>query len=99
MHMKSLLLILPKLRRQLIKGARYVITSCNTLALIDMYNKKPQIMHELEIEFARSSVLLSTAAVRGSENVPPIERDAFDELVRAFVNNVRILVRNTRPPV
>ncbi|KAL5501506.1 CET1 [Sanghuangporus vaninii] len=56
-----------------------------------------QIMHELEVEFARPSVLMSTAAVRGDPNVSPHERDAFDELVRAFVNNVRILVRNTRP--
>lgn len=54
-------------------------------------------MHELEIEFARPAVLLSTAAVRGDPNVSQVERDAFDELVRAFVNNVRILVRNTRP--
>ena len=54
-------------------------------------------MHELEVEFARPSVLMSTAAVRGDPGVSPHERDAFDELVRAFVNNVRILVRNTRP--
>ena len=54
-------------------------------------------MHELEVEFNRPEILLSTAAVRGDMNVPPHERDAFDELVRAFVNNVRILVRNARP--
>ncbi|EJC98104.1 mRNA capping enzyme [Fomitiporia mediterranea MF3/22] len=60
---------------------------------------QPQIMHELEVELARPSVLLSTAAVRGAENAPPLERDAYDELIRAFVNNVRVLVRNTRPPV
>ena len=54
-------------------------------------------MHELEVEFARPSVLISAAALRGNPDVPPLERDAFDELVRAFVNNVRILVRNTRP--
>jgi len=57
----------------------------------------PQTMHELEVEFARSSVLLSTGAVRGDQNVSQQERDAFDELIRAFVNNVRILVRNARP--
>ena len=54
-------------------------------------------MHELEIEFAHSDVLLSSAAVRGDESVSLHERDAFDELVRAFVNNIRILVRNARP--
>ncbi|KAH8114529.1 mRNA capping enzyme [Phellopilus nigrolimitatus] len=59
--------------------------------------EQQQVMHELEIEFARSSVLLATAAVRGDPSVSPVERDAFDELVRAFVNNVRILLRNTRP--
>ncbi|KLO11455.1 mRNA triphosphatase CET1 [Schizopora paradoxa] len=56
-----------------------------------------QTMHELEVEFARPAVLLSTGAVRGDPNVSQQERDAFDELIRAFVNNVRILVRNARP--
>ena len=54
-------------------------------------------MHELEVEFARPEILMQTARVRGDPNVPPHERDAFDELIRAFVNNVRILVRNARP--
>lgn len=54
-------------------------------------------MHELEVEFARPNVLLSAASVRGDPNASTLERDAFDELVRAFVNNVRILVRNARP--
>lgn len=35
--------------------------------------------------------------MRGDPNVNQMERDAFDELIRAFINNVRILVRNTRP--
>jgi hypothetical protein len=35
-----------------------------------------------------------TAARRGDPNVPEHERSAFDELIRAFVNNARILVRN-----
>ncbi|KAI5122797.1 hypothetical protein M0805_000140 [Coniferiporia weirii] len=59
--------------------------------------QQQQVMHELEVEFARSSFLLSTAVVRGDETVSPPERDAFDELIRAFVNNVRILARNTIP--
>jgi len=58
---------------------------------------QPQLMHELEVELARPAILLSTAAVRGDPNVSQHERDAFDELIRAFVNNVRILVRNARP--
>ena len=56
-----------------------------------------QITHELEVEFARPDVLVQAAKVRGNENVPTHEAEAFDELVRAFVNNVRILVRNARP--
>lgn len=54
-------------------------------------------MHELEVELARPAILMSTASVRGDPSVSPAERDAFDELIRAFVNNVRILVRNARP--
>jgi len=53
-----------------------------------------EISHELEIEIARPSLLLSTAAKRGDLNVSELERNAFDELIRAFVNNARILVRN-----
>ncbi|KAG5653106.1 hypothetical protein H0H81_002253 [Sphagnurus paluster] len=54
-----------------------------------------QILHELEIEIARSEILLATAAARGDVNLPEHERSAFDELIRAFVNNARILVRNS----
>jgi len=36
-----------------------------------------------------------TAAKRNDMNVPEAERSAFDELIRAFVNNARILVRNS----
>ncbi|KAG5646494.1 hypothetical protein DXG03_003259 [Asterophora parasitica] len=57
-------------------------------------NAPPQILHELEVEIARPEVLLATAATRGDPNVPEHERNAFDELIRAFVNNARILVRN-----
>jgi polynucleotide 5'-triphosphatase len=55
---------------------------------------KPEILHELEVEIARSGLLLSTAAKRGDPNVPEIDRNAFDELIRSFVNNARILVKN-----
>jgi len=55
---------------------------------------QPQVLHELEVEIARSELLLTTAATRGDPNVPEHERSAFDELIRAFVNNARILVRN-----
>ncbi|KAJ7095982.1 CYTH-like domain-containing protein [Mycena belliarum] len=54
----------------------------------------PKLLHELEIEIARPALLLATAAKRGDPSVPELERSAFDELIRAFVNNARILVRN-----
>ncbi|KAF8073911.1 CYTH-like domain-containing protein [Lyophyllum atratum] len=54
----------------------------------------PQVLHELEVEIARSEILLATVATRGDINVSEHERSAFDELIRAFVNNARILVRN-----
>ncbi|KAJ6508934.1 mRNA capping enzyme [Mycena sanguinolenta] len=57
-------------------------------------NSPPDILHELEIEIARPQFLLATAAKRGDPNAPELERSAFDELIRAFVNNARILVRN-----
>ncbi|KAJ6531012.1 mRNA triphosphatase CET1 [Mycena sp. CBHHK59/15] len=57
-------------------------------------NSPADILHELEIEIARPALLLATAARRGDPNVPELERSAFDELIRAFVNNARILVRN-----
>ncbi|KAJ7505436.1 CYTH-like domain-containing protein [Mycena galericulata] len=57
-------------------------------------NSPPELLHELEIEIARPALLLATAAKRGDPNVPELERSAFDELIRAFVNNARILVRN-----
>ncbi|KAJ7175742.1 CYTH-like domain-containing protein [Mycena filopes] len=57
-------------------------------------NGATTLMHELEIEIARPTLLLATAAKRGDPNAPELERSAFDELIRAFVNNARILVRN-----
>jgi polynucleotide 5'-triphosphatase len=55
---------------------------------------QPETLHELEIEFARPQFLLAAAMRRGDPESPEHERDAFDELVRAFVNNTRILLRN-----
>ncbi|KAI0693228.1 hypothetical protein BC835DRAFT_1306840 [Cytidiella melzeri] len=54
-------------------------------------NTKPEVLHELELEFTRSEYLLATALRRGDPNVAEAERSAFDELMRAFVNNARIL--------
>jgi len=57
-------------------------------------SSKPEVLHELEVELARPEYLLSSAARRNDLNVSEQERGAFDELIRAFVNNARILVRN-----
>jgi len=57
-------------------------------------NAQPQLLHELEIEIARPEYLLAIAARRGDMNAPEHERSAFDELIRAFVNNARVLARN-----
>ncbi|KAF5369347.1 hypothetical protein D9758_002503 [Tetrapyrgos nigripes] len=56
-----------------------------------------EVLHELEVEIARPELLLATAAKRGDPNASEHERSAFDELIRAFVNNARILVRNSEP--
>jgi len=57
-------------------------------------NVPPEVLHELEVEIARPALLLSTAAKRADPNVSENERNAFDELIRSFVNNARILVKN-----
>ncbi|KAF9221602.1 mRNA triphosphatase CET1 [Gyrodon lividus] len=57
-------------------------------------NAPPEILHELEVEIARPAFLLSTASKRGDPNVSEHQRSAFDELIRSFVNNARILVKN-----
>ncbi|RXW25371.1 hypothetical protein EST38_g524 [Candolleomyces aberdarensis] len=54
-----------------------------------------QQSHELELEIARPELLLATAMKRNDVSVSEHERSAFDELIRAFVNNARILVRNS----
>lgn len=63
-------------------------------SLITACLSQPELLHELELEFAHPDVLLSAAACRGDESLPEHDRSAFDELIRAFVNNARILVRN-----
>ncbi|EIN12927.1 mRNA capping enzyme [Punctularia strigosozonata HHB-11173 SS5] len=58
-------------------------------------NGPPELLHELEVEIARPEFLLAAAMRRGDPQAPEHERNAFDELIRAFVNNTRILLRNT----
>lgn len=57
-----------------------------------------QVSHELEIEFADANELMRCGRVRtkGSSGATwsGKEGEAFDELIRVFVNNIRILVRN-----
>lgn len=55
---------------------------------------QPEVLHELELEISRPALLLSTAMKRGNPNASEHEQNAFDELIRAYVNNARILVRN-----
>jgi hypothetical protein len=55
---------------------------------------QPEKLHELELEIARPELLLATAAKRNDVTVSEHERSAFDELIRAFVNNARILTKN-----
>jgi polynucleotide 5'-triphosphatase len=57
--------------------------------------RAPEVLHELEVELARPELLVALAARRNDPTVSDAERDAFNELVRAFVNNARILVRNS----
>jgi len=57
-------------------------------------NTKPEVLHELEIEIARPEYMLATAMKRGDPSASEHEQSAFDELIRAFVNNARILVKN-----
>lgn len=58
-------------------------------------NASPEISHELEVEIARPPLLLYVASKRGDMNASEHERNAFDELIRSFVNNARILVKNS----
>jgi polynucleotide 5'-triphosphatase len=58
---------------------------------------QPEVLHELEIEIARHDFVLAAAMRRGDPSATEEERNAFDELIRAFVNNARILLRNVPP--
>jgi polynucleotide 5'-triphosphatase len=79
-------------------GAVRLSSTCVSSSLIARHHfqsaPQPEVLHELELEISRPALLLSTALKRGDPNVPEHERNAFDELIRAFVNNARILVRN-----
>ncbi|KIM56760.1 hypothetical protein SCLCIDRAFT_1220024 [Scleroderma citrinum Foug A] len=55
----------------------------------------PEVSHELEVEIARPPMLLYVASKRGDMTASEHERNAFDELIRSFVNNARILVKNS----
>jgi polynucleotide 5'-triphosphatase len=59
--------------------------------------QQSETLHELEVEITRPDYLLATAARRDNPDAPEDERGAFDELIRAFVNNIRIMVRNIPP--
>ncbi|KAI4527223.1 mRNA triphosphatase CET1 [Schizophyllum commune Loenen D] len=54
--------------------------------------------HELELEILRPELIMSLAAKRGDPNASEVERSGFNELIRVFVNNARILVKNACPP-
>lgn len=50
-----------------------------------------KLQHELEVEFEDTEELLRLASLK---EVSTEGGWAFDELIRVFVNNIRILVRN-----
>ena len=49
-------------------------------------------MRELEVELAEPEELMRLTSIRGDRSSP--DCDAFDEFVRVFVNNCRLLIRN-----
>ncbi|KAG9083776.1 mRNA-capping enzyme subunit beta [Ceratobasidium sp. UAMH 11750] len=53
-----------------------------------------QLLHELEVEFVNAAELLQYRARRAQLGPGA---NPFDDLVRVFVNNVRIMVRNSTP--
>jgi polynucleotide 5'-triphosphatase len=59
--------------------------------------RQPELLHELEVEITRPEYLLATAERRENPAASEDERIAFDELIRALVNNMRIMVRNIPP--
>ncbi|KAB5595957.1 MRNA capping enzyme [Ceratobasidium theobromae] len=54
--------------------------------------QRPQLLHELEVEFVNAGELLRQ---RGKRAQLGAGANPFDNLVRVFVNNVRIMVRNS----
>ncbi|KAG8743520.1 hypothetical protein FRC10_011911 [Ceratobasidium sp. 414] len=52
----------------------------------------PPLLHELEVEFVNAAELLQHRARRAQLGPGA---NPFDDLVRVFVNNVRIMVRNS----
>ncbi|KAL5632529.1 hypothetical protein ACGC1H_005468 [Rhizoctonia solani] len=56
------------------------------------HNGPNQLLHELEVEFVNAAELLRHRA-RRTQAVPGA--NPFDDLVRVFVNNVRIMARNS----
>ena len=56
------------------------------------------LLHELELELNASAmpILLHSATRRNATDpsLPQEQRDEFDDIIRIFVNNARILVRN-----
>ncbi|KDN48271.1 hypothetical protein RSAG8_02863, partial [Rhizoctonia solani AG-8 WAC10335] len=56
------------------------------------HNGPNQLLHELEVEFVNAAELLRHRA-RRTQLVPGA--NPFDDLVRVFVNNVRIMARNS----
>jgi hypothetical protein len=77
-------------------NAPVCILRLSLLAIRPLYSGtiQQEVSHELELEIARPALLLATSAKRNDQNASEHERSAFDELIRAFVNNARILVRN-----
>jgi polynucleotide 5'-triphosphatase len=56
------------------------------------------VLHELELELNSTAmpIVLHSATRRNSTdpNIPQEQKDEFDDVIRIFVNNARILVRN-----
>uniref|UniRef100_D8PXD9 mRNA-capping enzyme subunit beta n=1 Tax=Schizophyllum commune (strain H4-8 / FGSC 9210) TaxID=578458 RepID=D8PXD9_SCHCM len=57
-----------------------------------------KLCHELELEILRPELIMSLAAKRGDPKASEVERSGFNELIRVFVNNARILVKNACEP-
>ena len=82
----------PRISRRVVQWGKN--TEPLTLAHSAVVVSERELLHELELEFADSQLLTAAAVKRNDEGCPESERSAFDELIRAFVNNARILARN-----